>query len=407
MFGVMAIGNLIFAGLSMFSDFGLKLNIVQSTRGSDPAFLNTAWVVQIARGVVLWVMALCLAMFLFLAGRVGALSSGTAYADPRLPYVIAIMSLSVLINGFQSTKLFEASRNLSIRHITGLGIVAQITGLICMVAWGLIDRSIWALVAGNICSTLVTTLLSHFLLMGNNNRWQLDRSALHEMFHFGKWIFLSSILGFLAGNGDRLLLGGLVNANVLGVYIIAFSMFNIVDQVLSRIMSDVSFPALSEVARDRLLLLRATHYKFYVAFASFAYFCAGALIISGQWLIDKLYDHRYEDAGWILQVLAIALVSIPFRSVTQCFMALGKPKLDMHGIAVHVIALFLLAPVAFYYWGTPGSIWAISLSNFAYLPLVAYYSIKHELLDVQLELKLLPVIAIGMGVAKLILALAP
>src|SRR5215831_13914608 len=47
MFGVMAIANLVMVGLAMFSDFGLKLNIIQSKRGNDPAFLNTAWVAQI------------------------------------------------------------------------------------------------------------------------------------------------------------------------------------------------------------------------------------------------------------------------------------------------------------------------------------------------------------------------
>src|SRR5581483_9669453 len=53
MFGVMAIAQMVMVGLQLFSDVGLKQTIIQSGRGSDPAFLNTAWVVQILRGGVL------------------------------------------------------------------------------------------------------------------------------------------------------------------------------------------------------------------------------------------------------------------------------------------------------------------------------------------------------------------
>jgi len=42
MFGVMAIVTVIMAGLAMFSDVGLLQNIVQSKRGEEIDYLNTA-----------------------------------------------------------------------------------------------------------------------------------------------------------------------------------------------------------------------------------------------------------------------------------------------------------------------------------------------------------------------------
>src|SRR5262249_16673864 len=161
-----------------------------------------------------------------------------------LPYIISAVSVTALIGGFQSTKLFEANRNLSLGSLTRIELTAQLAGLLSMLGWVSVDRSVWALVAGNISGALAMTLISHAWLPGVANRWQWDGSALREIIHFGKWIFLSSILGFLAMNGDRLLLGGLVNANILGVYVIAFLIFSSVDEVMSKIIIDVSFPAL-------------------------------------------------------------------------------------------------------------------------------------------------------------------
>ena len=125
--------------------------------------------------------------------------------------------LRQLSGGFSITKMIEASRNLSLGKVTVVEIAAQIFGLLVMVAWVLADRSIWALVAGSIASSVARTLLSHIWLPGTANRWQWDRDAFFEILHFGKWIFLSTVLYFFVTNGDRMFLGALIDANSLGI----------------------------------------------------------------------------------------------------------------------------------------------------------------------------------------------
>jgi O-antigen/teichoic acid export membrane protein len=396
MFGVMAIANLVMMGLGMFSDFGLQQNIIQSKRGNDPVFLNTAWMTQIFRGTVLWFFALSVGLFLFVADRVGMFSKSSAYADPRLPYVIAVLSFTALIGGLQSTKLLEARRNLSLGHVTKIGIAAQVVGLLFMVGWASIDRSIWALVVGNVCGAIVMTLISHTWLPGVGNRWQWDKSAFQEIFHFGKWMFVSSILGFLVSNGDRLLLGGLIDATLLGVYVVAFSIFNSFEQLLNKIINDISFSALSEVVRERPADLKATYYRFHLVIGSFTYFCSGFLMFSGQSLIGSLYDHRYEQAGWMLEVLAVALLVTPFNLAIICLLALGLPRLFTQIIAIRAVSMFLLLPLGFHFFGLPGALWAFVASYYSYLPPTIYYKIRYGLFDVSKELRLSFALLAGM-----------
>src|SRR5262245_37530197 len=80
MFGVMAIATIVMVGLAMFSDLGLRQSIVQSPRGSDPAFLNTAWILQIARGFLLWIIALTISALIYAADRGGMVPLGRVYA---------------------------------------------------------------------------------------------------------------------------------------------------------------------------------------------------------------------------------------------------------------------------------------------------------------------------------------
>ncbi|MGI9315844.1 MAG: oligosaccharide flippase family protein, partial [bacterium] len=97
MFAVMAVASIFLLGLNLFSDIGLRQNIVQSERGTDPVFLNTVWVVQILRGVILWLVALGLANALQVVDAAQIWNEGSVYADPILPYVLIAISFNAVI----------------------------------------------------------------------------------------------------------------------------------------------------------------------------------------------------------------------------------------------------------------------------------------------------------------------
>ena len=162
-------------------------------------------------------------------------------------------------------------------------------------------------------------------------------------------------------NGDRIVLAGLVGATLFGVYVIAFSMLSAIDQILSKIITSVAYVALSETAREGQVDLKTPYYRFYVFIASCAYFCSGFLVISGQSLIELLYDRRYEDAGWILQILAVALLAIPSRLAIQCLLIFGLPhifRISVRFVWSAFISVFLLGSISLGFSGGCGrSFW--------------------------------------------------
>jgi len=392
MFGVMSIAMLIMTSLAMLSDFGLRPSIIQSTRGDDPAFLNTGWALQIIRGFVLWLIALLIAALIIVAKNAGLVPVESVYADSYLPQVIAITSASAIIDGFRSTKLTQARRWLSLGRITQIQIASQLIGLAFMISWALIQRSLWALVAGGLCASLVTTVLTHIWLPGQSNRWHWDRSAAHEILHFGKWIFVSSLLGLVANNADRALLAGFVDATTLGIYSIAFTICSMLTNLMYTIFKDVSFSAFSEVSREKPSELKRVLYRFHLLTGSLAYFCAGALAGSGDALIKLLYDPRYEQAGWMLEVLAIGLLSVPFSQAQYALLARGLPKLFTTIIAVRALMAIILIPLGFTLFGLVGGLGAVVASQLSSVFVTAYYQYRFSLLNLQNELFLLFVI---------------
>lgn len=402
MFGVMALAVVLMVGMQMLSDLGLRQNIVQSRRGHDPAYINTAWTVQIVRGVLICLLGLLAAGGIALSGSFQIWPGDSVYAEPVLPYVLAVLSFNAFINGLESTKLATANRALAQGRVTLIDLASKLSGLAVMLLWAYADRSVWALVAGSLTSSVVMAILSHVALPGIANRLHWERAAFDEIFRFGKWIFVVSILGYLAINGDRLLLGGLIDAKTLGLYAIAFFMVSALRDAISMLVGNVAFPALSEVARERPEALKAAYYRFRLPVDAATLFAAGLLFAAGHLFIQALYDDRYLPAGHMFEVLSISLIEVRYSLLGQCFFALGKPSLVVPITVVRVIALYGLLPLAFALHGLEGALWVAGGSALLALPLTFYLKIRHGLFDMASELRVLPLLGAGYALGWLV-----
>ncbi len=400
MFGVMAIANIILFGLALFSDFGLGQSIIQSRRGEDPVFLNTAWVVQILRGAVLWAVAMLIAGALYLAGIYHLLPAGSAYANSILPSVILALSFSALFSGFESNKLALARRKMELGRVTQIELASQIVALIFMLGWALVSKTIWVLVAGALVAALVRVILSHTLLSGPKNKLAWDRDCFREIIGYGKWVFFSSILGFLVASGDRLMLGGLVDAKTLGLYSIAFMMISSIQQVAAKLIDNISFPLLSEIIRDKPEQLLSKYYKLRVPIDLVLLFLTGFLFFSGRVLITSLYDARYASAGPMLEILSLALFETRFGVTGQYYMARGTPKLLIPLIGCRLLPLYIVLPIVFKLYGFDGALWVIATNSFVSIPLTYYFKKVNGILDIKRELLVLPALAIGALIGK-------
>ena len=103
-FGQMILVTTVIVGITMLSDIGLAPSVIQSVRGDEPGFLNTAWTLQVLRGIGLWFLALLLAW-----------PAAHIYHDSRLTLVLSVLALSTIITGFNSTNILTLARHMSVR----------------------------------------------------------------------------------------------------------------------------------------------------------------------------------------------------------------------------------------------------------------------------------------------------
>jgi O-antigen/teichoic acid export membrane protein len=353
-FGLMAIVNTIMTGLAMFSDVGIAQTVVQNERGEEPDFLNTIWTLQVVRGLGIFVLA---ALAAYPVARI--------YEQPELTGLMLVVASSAGISAFNSTSFFTASRQLAVKRLTLIDLGSQLANLAVVITWSALTGSVWALAVGSVVTAVLRLILGHVALPGARNRLRWDKAVVREVSHFGRWIFVSTILTFLASNSDKLIFGKLISMERLGVYGIAVVWATFPTYIVGHLTSTVLFPLLSRLrGSDGSLPASLDRLRTSILCASGWLF--SCLLAGGPALVRLLYDQRALEAGPLIQLLAVGYWVSTLESANgSVLLALGKPKGVAMGQVAKLVSMIVLLPLAAHFYDFWGIVLALSLTEVA------------------------------------------
>lgn len=319
-FGLMALVKVFMQGMEMFSDVGIKPSIIQSKRGHDPAFLNTAWTIQIVRGFALWI---CTCLLAWPAAAMFARNDEAAWA---LVYLLPVAGLGTVIAGFSSTALATLNKDLRLGRVTTLEIASQIVSLSVMVVWAIISSSVWAMIAGGLASGAFRMGASHLIVPGHRVRMGWDRESVGELFRFGRWVFLSTAFTFFALNFDRVILGNVLTLADLGLYSIAFVFAKVPFHVCTSLGGTVLFPVYAKYRDDPKRMVAVALEAREVVLWAGAAVCV-AMAVGSPLFFEALWDERYHGAGGIAQWMVLYIwAMIVLLTMDRLPLAMGNSK---------------------------------------------------------------------------------
>lgn len=388
-FGLMALVQTFMTGLEMFSDVGIYPSIIQNKRGDDPAFLNTAWTIQVFRGFMLWIGACLIAW-----------PAAQFFREPMLVQLLPAVGITSFIAGLNSTKMPTANRKLQLGRLTALELGSYVLGLVVMIILAKVYQSVWALVVGGIVGGLTKMILSHIVLEGEQNRFHWDRESFRELNRFGRWIFISTVMGFLASQGDRLVLARLLDVRFLGIYTVALTLSLVVQQIVGELSNKVLFASYSEIIRERPERLYPVLRKNRIILAAVGTAVSLFFVLFGEVLINFLYDDRYVQAGWMLKVLAVGMVVRPLNLTSgDVLMAKGKASVIAGLIGTKILIQFTAMFVGGQLGGPPGVIIGIAAIDWLMYPIEAVCFARFGIWQPEVDF---PVLALGAGMAAII-----
>ena len=374
-FGLMALCSVFLVGLQLFSDFGLRPAIICDPRGNEPDFLNTAWTIQVIRGFVLCV-----------AGSMLAFPISLIYNEPILLNLLVVLSTTAAISGFNSINMLTAERDLNFRTITFIQIAGQIVQILTMVVLAYVWRSVWSLAIGGTVSSFTTLAIGHLLLRGHQHRLQIDTVYAKSLIHFGKWIFLSTIVTFLGGEGLRAIQAGFITPAEFGVLAIAYSIAAIPIELSTKLIASIGIPALSEAYRDNPNNFANVLYNFRKRVFLLSALMVAGVTLTSEPIITLLYDNRYHSAGPLVAIITISsavnLVTAGYGSV---LLTVSKSQTFMWTTIFATVTRICGTIVGLRISGVEGMIAGVGIANLAtviiYWPIMHQIHVRQKLLD--------------------------
>jgi O-antigen/teichoic acid export membrane protein len=358
-FGVSALVSIFIQGLEMFSDVGIAPCIIRSPRGEVPEFLDTAWTIQAGRGLILWA-----------ASALIAWPIAVFYGIPQLAALIPVAGLNAVIGGFYSTALPLCTRRLQLGRVVLVDLGGQVAALASMTFLAWRSPSVWALVVGGVVGTTVKLAIGHLALADRPDRLRWDPLAARELFHFGRWIFVSTLITFLAGQSDRLILGKLSAIGRLGLYTTALALAQVPQFLLLKLTHAVIYPTLVRLMQRPDGDAKAASIRLGLILAS-APACAATLVLARP-LVRLLFDPRYAEAGAYLGLLALGTwFQILHATYWPAIMAKGTLRYVGLGTASRLVIFLALAWPSYHLFGTSG---VAALSAMSELGVLATYT---------------------------------
>ena len=284
------------------------------------------------------------------------------YDIPLLSSVLRVQGLVLFINAFNIIQSNQLRKKINFKAIAITSITTSIVSLGVTIWMAYKGFGVWALVANNIISSRIPTVVFWFYVKWRPS-WVFSWQSFKELFSFGFYMFLTHLLNQFGNQISGLLIGKVYNPSTMGYYSKALGTEKLASHSISQVMTQVTYPLYAEVQDNNQALIsmirRLTMTLSYITFPLMF-----ILLLCAKPIFVLLYSDRWINSVPYFQVLCIAGLASCLISVnTQPIAAIGKSKVmfvwtvikRLLGIGFVVGGLFM--------WGMKGLLAGVLLNT--------------------------------------------
>ncbi|MBP7768304.1 oligosaccharide flippase family protein [Candidatus Woesebacteria bacterium] len=360
-FGIFGAATLLLAITEICTETGVSVFLMQQTNAKALEYLSTLWAITSIRGIGISVIMLLLTPIVI-----------SFFSLEHSVFIFLIVACIPLLKGLQNPGFLLLQKNLEFKKQALVKGVSILFGSIAMVLVGVATHSALALALGLLAETVIETILT-FTTVAERPKFSLEKKKILTVLHHGKWLTVVSITNYLFHNFDDWLVGATFGAQSLGLYQMAYKIGTLPITEGADILSQVLFPAFSQVS-ERLDLLKKAfwHITLFLsigcsALILFAYFFT-------QQLVELILGEKWLQIIPLIQVLIVfgSLRAITGFNTTVLYV---RSKQHQVGIITTVSMLGLIASIwpLTQHFGVMGAAYASIVGSIVATPLLYYY----------------------------------
>ena len=312
--GLMGIVLLTLAVLESLSQTGFAAALIQQKKRVDN-YLDTAWVVSVARGVFLYGLLFLLAPLV-----------ASFFSAHGITLLLRVVGLAYIFEGITNIGVVTFRKELEFEKEFIYQQIEIFADIFLTVSLAIILQSVWALVFGYLGGKGVKCFTS-YLIHPYRPGLSFDSNKAREMFRFGKHLLSSSLIILLITQGDDAVVGKLLGATALGFYVIAYKISNMSATSITHVFSQVAFPAYSKLQDDperlRNAYLKALKYIAFVSLPT----CGGLIFLAPE-LVSFFLGQKWMEIVSAMRVLCVfGLIRALGGTTGPLFQGVGRPDI--------------------------------------------------------------------------------
>jgi PST family polysaccharide transporter len=347
-FGLIAMTAGFVAFIANFAELGLPQATVQQAEVTDDQVNALFWInaaVGVAAAAVGLAIAYPVAWF---------------YGEPQLVAVTAALSVAFVVTGLSTQHHALLRRRMRFAVLSAITVGATAGGIAAGIVAAALGAGYWALVVLTLAMALLRAI-GYWLACD----WRPGRprraEGLAPMVRFGAYLTGTNLIGTIARNFDRILIGRVLGPTVTGYYAHAHRILLMPIAQLNFPLTHVAIPTLSRLQDDperyRLFYRRGLEA---IAAVSFPAVLAG--LIAADHLVPTLLGDQWDEAIPIFKALAPAALLASVNVATNwVYVPLGRSDRQFRWHlfrAFCVVAAYLIG----LRWGAVGVAAALSIT---------------------------------------------
>lgn len=347
-FGILGLAVLSINALNVFTETGIESALIQRDK-IGRAELNTAWTIALLRGIVLFVLLLLCAEWV-----------AFYFDNLALKPVLKVMAVNLLLGGCTNIGIVFFQKKLEFKKKMILETAADVSGTVVAILLAFWLRNVWALVIGSITWVTVKCLGS-YRLHSYRPRLHWDWHIAAGLLNFGKHIFWISLVAFIITSFDNAVVGKLLGLNMLGFYVMAFSISSIPVSSLSAVLSQIFFPAYAKIQNDSKRIVEAFGQTFEVVMLILLPLTSLIIILAPN------FTTVFLGKKWLFMVPALQVLCFfgLFRCISGLFyplhLALNRPDIQTKIKSIDLVTFLILVYPLTLNWGILGTSCAMAL----------------------------------------------
>lgn len=362
-FGIYGIALLVLGFLEVLTETGINVFLIQQ-KDKTRQYLDSAWVVSIARGVLIAlviILASPIIIWFFKVPEVRNLLFMVAGVAVLRGFINPMKVIFQIKLDFMKEFFFQG-----FLYIVDAGFAVGI---------GMITHSESAMIIGMLVATLVEVILS-FVIFKDRPKFKLETAKVKEVIRSGKWITGAGVFSYIFQNIDNVVVGRFLGATSLGYYQQAYSISTLPVSEVGQIFNKVTFPVYVKIADDKQRLKNA--FLKTLGFISILVVFSGSLIFFFSHHIILIFlGEKWLAIEPVLKILAIFGVLKSLLNFSySVFLSLKMQKIVMLSELTGIVGMGLAIIPMVTQYGIIGAGYSTIIAFVCSLPVVIIYLFK-------------------------------